>query len=49
LADPLIFETTKYNAHQVFTKYRQTAYLTPGTTFTVIDEANNKKERYYFE
>ncbi|HMY81125.1 MAG TPA: ATP-binding protein, partial [Candidatus Absconditabacterales bacterium] len=49
LADPLVFETTKYNPHAVFTKYRQTAYLTPGVAFTVIDEINGKKERYYFE
>ncbi|CAG0894752.1 unnamed protein product, partial [Darwinula stevensoni] len=49
LADPLIFETTKYNSHTVFTKYRQTAYLTPGVAFTVIDEASDKKERFYFE
>ncbi len=49
LADPLIFETTKYTASTVFTKYRQTAYLTPWVAFTVIDEANDKKERFYFE
>ncbi len=49
LADPLIFETTLYHAHTVFTKYRQTAYLTPWVAFTVIDEASGKKERYYFE
>lgn len=49
LADPLIFETTKYNASQVFSKYRQTAYLCPGVVFTVIDEESWRRERYYFQ
>ncbi len=49
LPDSLIFETIVFNAHTVFTKYRQTAYLTPGVSFTVIDEINDKKERFYFE
>lgn len=45
----MIFETTKYNAHTIFTKYRQTAYLTPGVSFTVVDEIGKKKERFCFE
>ncbi len=49
LPDSLIFETIVFNAHTVFTKYRQTAYLTPGVSFTVIDEINDKKERFFFE
>ncbi len=49
LADSLIFETTKYNTPVVFTKYRQTAYLCPGVTFTVIDEYTGRKERYFFQ
>ena len=49
LADDLIFETTKYNAAVVFTKYRQTAYLCPWVTFTVIDEYTWRKERYFFQ
>lgn len=49
LADPLIFETTKYNTSLVFTKYRQTAYLCPWVTFTVVDEYTARKERFFFQ
>lgn len=48
LADSLIFETIKYNTSQVFSKYRQTAYLCPWVVFTVIDEESKRRERYYF-
>lgn len=49
LADALIFETTKYNTPVVFTKYRQTAYLCPWVTFTVVDKYTWRRERYFFQ
>lgn len=48
-ADALIFETTNYVFSTIVTKYRQTAYLTPGVTFTVINELTGEKHRFYFE
>jgi len=48
-ADPLIFETTNYVFSTIVTKYRQTAYLTPGVTFTVINDMTGERHRFYFE
>ncbi len=48
-ADALIFETTNYVFSTIVTKYRQTAYLTPGVTFTVINELTGERHRFYFE
>ena len=48
-ADKLIFETTEYNFHNLVTKYRQSAYLTPGVTFTVMNEVTWERHRFYFE
>jgi DNA gyrase subunit B len=48
-ADALIFETTNYVFSSIVTKYRQTAYLTPGVTFTVINELTGERHRFYFE
>ena len=49
LADALIFETTTYHAPTVFLKYKQSAYLTPWVTFTVIDEITQHRQRYCFQ
>jgi len=49
LADDTIFETTKYNYETLASRMRYAAYLTPGVTFTITDEATGKAERYYYE
>lgn len=49
LADETIFETTKYNYDTLATRLKYAAYLTPGVTFTITDEAGGKAERFYYE
>lgn len=49
LADDTIFETTKYNYETLATRMKYAAYLTPGVTFTITDEATGRCERFYYE
>ncbi len=49
LADDTIFETTKYNYETLSSRLKYAAYLTPGVTFTITDEAAGKAERFYYE
>lgn len=36
--DAAIFETTTFSYNMLVPRMRQSAYLTPGVTFTIIDE-----------
>lgn len=47
--DKTIFETTKFSYQVTATRLKYAAYLTPGVTFTVLDELSGQTERYYFE
>ncbi|GHW02855.1 DNA gyrase subunit B [candidate division SR1 bacterium] len=49
LPDPTIFDTVEFTSSMIFQRMKQSAYLTPGVTFTVVDPQNNLKERYYYE
>ncbi len=49
MADDTIFETTKYNYDTLVTRMKYAAYLTPGVTFTITDEATGAAERFYYE
>lgn len=46
--DPSIFETITFTYSTVLQRVRQSAYLTPGVSFTFIDERDNKRQRFYF-
>ena len=46
--DPTIFETTNFNYNTILTRLKQSAYLTPWVSFTIIDERNDKRERFLF-
>jgi DNA gyrase subunit B len=47
--DKTIFETTKFSYSIASTRLKYAAYLTPGVTFTILDEITHQTERYYFE
>ncbi|MBP6910398.1 DNA gyrase subunit B [Patescibacteria group bacterium] len=49
LADDTIFETTKYVYETLATRMKYAAYLTPGVTFTITEEATGRAERFYYE
>lgn len=49
LADDTIFETTKYNYETLASRVKYAAYLTPGVTFTITDEATERCDRFYYE
>ncbi len=49
IPDDTIFDTMEYSYHTISTRLKHSAYLTPGVTFTLIDEVSKKEERYYFE
>ena len=49
IADDQIFDTMEYSYHTISTRLKHSAYLTPGVTFTLIDETSKKQERFYFE
>jgi len=49
IPDDQIFDTMEYSYHTIATRLKHSAYLTPGVTFTLIDETSKKQERYYFE
>lgn len=49
MPDATIFDTIEFVWSTVVQRMKQAAYLTPGVIFTVVDEKNNLKERFYFE
>ncbi len=49
IPDDTIFDTMDFSYHTLSTRLKHSAYLTPGVTFTLIDEVSKKEERYYFE
>lgn len=47
--DDTIFDTLDFVWSTVMTRVKHGAYLTPGVTFTLVDEVTGKQERFYFE
>ena len=47
--DTSIFEASKFSYNITATRLKYAAYLTPGVTFTIVDETTHQTERYYFE
>jgi DNA gyrase subunit B len=47
--DETIFDTTEFSYHTIASRLKHAAYLTPGVIFTLVDEIDNKTERFYFE
>jgi DNA gyrase subunit B len=47
--DGSIFETTKFIYETLVTRIKYAAYLTPGVTFTIADEATKKKLRFCYQ
>lgn len=47
--DGSIFETTKFVYETLVTRIKYAAYLTPGVTFTIADEASKKKLRFCYQ
>ena len=47
--DPEVFETTEFNWNIIWSRIKQAAYLTPGVTFTYINEKDNTRQRFYFD
>jgi len=49
MPDASIFDTIEFNDTTEVARMKQAAYLTPGVTFTMINEKDNNKQRFYFE
>ncbi|UFX83141.1 DNA gyrase/topoisomerase IV subunit B [Candidatus Absconditicoccus praedator] len=47
--DSKIFETVEFSFHTVMSRLKQSAYLTPGVCFTIVDERVDQRQRFYFE
>lgn len=47
--DAEIFETVEFSQANILQRVKQAAYLTPGITFTFINENNNFYQRFYFD
>jgi DNA gyrase subunit B len=47
--DSTIFETITFNHNTILDRMRHAAYLTKGIRTTLIDEATDEKEEFYFE
>ena len=47
--DQTIFDTIEFMGSMEMARMKQSAYLTPWVTFTIIDEKEDHKERFYFE
>ncbi len=47
--DAQIFDTVEFIPGTELSRLKQCAYLTPGVTFTFVDENTNEKQRFYFE
>jgi DNA gyrase subunit B len=49
LPDKKIFDTIEFSGSTEVARMKQSAYLTPGVTFTIINEKENFRQRFYFE
>ena len=49
MPDPLIFETVEFSQSTEIARMKQSAYLTPGVTFTFINEKTDYVQRFYYE
>jgi len=49
MPDASIFDTIDFNGSTEIARMKQAAYLTPGVTFTFINEKDNTRQRFYFE
>ncbi len=47
--DDTIFDTMDFSYHTISTRLKHAAYLTPGVTFTLVDEVRKKSERFSYE
>lgn len=47
--DATIFETTEFVYYTLSTRLKQSAYLTPWVSFTIVNEKNWQSERFYYE
>lgn len=47
--DDTIFETVKFSYDALAARIRSAAYLTPGVTFTISEEASGKRQRFCYE
>jgi len=48
IPDDTIFDTMEFMWSTLVTRIKHAAYLTPGVTFTLIDEVSGKQERFLF-
>ena len=49
MPDPLVFETVEFSQSTEIARMKQSAYLTPGVTFNLINKKTGYKWRFYFE
>jgi len=49
MPDEKVFDTIEFNGSTEVARMKQSAYLTPGVTFTFISEKDNIKQRFYFD
>lgn len=47
--DDTIFDTIEFAYSTILARLKHAAYLTPGVTFTLVDEVSGKHERFYYE
>lgn len=47
--DDTIFDTMEFMWSTLYARIKHAAYLTPGVTFTLIDEVSGKEERFLYE
>ena len=49
MPDPEIFSTTTFNFSVICERMQECAFLVNGLTIEIIDEANNRNEKYFYE
>jgi len=49
MPDDTIFDEIEFNGSTEAARMKQSAYLTPGVTFTLINEKEDTRQRFYFE
>ncbi|MFA5747799.1 MAG: DNA gyrase subunit B [Candidatus Absconditabacterales bacterium] len=49
MPDPKIFETTEFSQSIEIARMKQSAYLTPGVTFNLVNKKTGFKQRFYFQ
>jgi DNA gyrase/topoisomerase IV subunit B len=49
MPDDQIFETLEFSESVEVARIKQSAYLTPGVTFTLISKKSGLRQRFYFE